>query len=37
MTDRISEDELAALITEAAHAHHAAYIDSDGVDPDWAM
>ena len=36
MTDRISEDELAALITEA-HAHHAAYIDSDGVDPDWAM
>ena len=37
MAERITTGDLAALITEAGHAHHAAYIESDGVDPDWAM
>lgn len=37
MTDRISPSELAELITAAGHAHHRAYLDSDGVDPDWPM
>jgi hypothetical protein len=33
----ISNDEIAGLITETGHHHHQAYIDSDGVDPDWAL
>jgi len=37
MAEQISQNELADLITAAGHAHHAAYIESDGVDPDWAM
>lgn len=37
MNDQISSDELAELITAAGGAHHRAYIESDGVDPDWAM
>lgn len=37
MAERLTQNELADLITAAGHAHHAAYIDSDGVDPDWAM
>lgn len=35
MAEQISQAELAELITAAGHAHHAAYIKSDGVDPDW--
>jgi hypothetical protein len=34
--DRISRAALAALLKEAAEAHHAAYATSDGVDPEWA-
>ena len=37
MAQQISNAELADLITSAAHAHHKAYIVSDGIDPDWAM
>ncbi|MDH3682632.1 MAG: hypothetical protein OEV40_22075 [Acidimicrobiia bacterium] len=33
----ISQSELAELIIAAGHAHHAAYIESDGVDPDWPL
>ena len=37
MNDTITNTDLAALISAAGHAHHAAYIESDGIDPDWAM
>lgn len=37
MAQQISQSELAQLITAAGQAHHAAYIESDGVDPDWPM
>ena len=37
MNNVITETELAALVSDAGHAHHAAYIESDGIDPDWAM
>jgi len=33
----ITDDELAELMVETGHNHHAAYIDSDGVDPEWAL
>jgi hypothetical protein len=32
----MSEQELAELLVETGHAHHAAYAASDGVDPEWA-
>jgi len=32
----ISEQELADLLTETGQAHHRAYLDTDGVDPEWA-
>ena len=33
----ITQQELAGLLTEAGHAHHQAYEESDGVDPEWAI
>ena len=33
----ITDEELAELMVETGHHHHAAYIDSDGVDPEWAL
>lgn len=33
---RISETELAKLLVSTGHAHHAAYAEADGVDPEWA-
>jgi hypothetical protein len=33
MPDRI--DQIAALLREAGHAHHQAFLDTDGYDPDW--
>ena len=33
---QISEAELAELLVSTGHAHHAAYADADGVDPEWA-
>ena len=35
--DRIEEPELARLIGATAKAHHAAFAESDGKDPDWAI
>lgn len=29
--------ELAQRFTDTATAHHAAYIDTDGVDPEWPL
>jgi NAD(P)H-hydrate epimerase len=34
--DRISRAALAALLKEAAEAHHEAYAVSNGIDPEWA-
>ena len=34
---QISESELAELLVSTGHAHHAAYVDADGVDPEWAI
>ena len=35
MEDRIKK--LAALFVETGRAHHQAYIETDGADPDWAI
>jgi len=32
----MSGQEVARLLVETGHAHHAAYAASDGVDPEWA-
>ena len=32
----MTDEELAALLTETGHKHHQAYIGSDGFDPEWA-
>ena len=32
-----THEHLVALLLEAAHAHHEAYIETDGTDPDWPM
>lgn len=29
--------ELAALLEKTGHAHHQAFIESDGADPEWAL
>lgn len=29
--------KLAELFMETGHAHHQAYIETDGADPDWAV
>jgi NAD(P)H-hydrate epimerase len=31
-----SQDRLAALLRETGRAHHDAFAQTDGVDPDWA-
>jgi len=33
---KISRQELAQLLIDAGGAHHAAYIGSDGHDPEWS-
>src|SRR5262245_1506984 len=33
----ITETELAALLDQTADRHHAAFIESAGADPDWAL
>ena len=37
MSDRISEEDLAALFMETGKHHHEAYHASEGVDPEWAL
>ena len=34
--ETISTEELARLLVETGGAHHDAYADSNGVDPEWA-
>jgi NAD(P)H-hydrate epimerase len=33
----ITQPEVAELLLETGHHHHQAYVDSDGVDPEWAL
>ena len=37
MSDSLTVETLAALIMKAGHSHHEAYMDSDGIDPEWAL
>lgn len=37
MSDSTKREQLESLFTEAAEAHHAAYIDTDGAHPDWPI
>jgi hypothetical protein len=36
MSDPINAKELAELLMETGHQHHAAYEASNGIDPEWA-
>lgn len=31
------EDRLTGLLEQAGQRHHAAYLEADGVDPEWAL
>lgn len=33
----MTDEELMALFVETGHKHHAAYIESDGADAEWAL
>lgn len=33
----ITPGELAELLQETGHRHHAAYAEADGADPEWAL
>ena len=35
MIDQTKREALAALFREAGQAHHQAYLETDGADPDW--
>lgn len=35
MSEKI--EKIAAYFMEAGHAHHQAYIETDGADPDWPI
>lgn len=35
MTNRITDAELSEMLVDAGRHHHTAFIDSDGVDPEW--
>ena len=35
--DPMPQTEIAELLRRAGHAHHQAYLTTDGVDPDWAI
>ena len=37
MSDQTKHEALAALFREAGQAHHQAYIDTNGADPDWPI
>lgn len=36
-TDAVLLTEIADLLRRAGHAHHQAYLATDGGDPDWAI
>ena len=33
----IDQSQLAELLMKTGHHHHQAYIEADGVDPEWAL
>ncbi len=33
----MSQEQLAELLIQTGHHHHQAYLDSDGVDPEWPL
>jgi NAD(P)H-hydrate epimerase len=37
MNDTQLNDEIEALIIETAEAHHEAFLETDGADPDWPI
>ncbi len=37
MTDVGLNQQLQSLFSETGHAHHQAYLASDGADPDWPL
>jgi len=37
MTPDELETRLASLLEQAGQRHHAAYLEADGVDPEWAL
>lgn len=37
MSDPDSVSQIARLLAEAGEAHHAAFADTDGADPDWPI
>ncbi len=37
MSDSNLVQELAALFKETGHAHHQAFIETDGADPEWPI
>jgi NAD(P)H-hydrate epimerase len=37
MAPTITQEALADLLQRASHKHHAAYIEADGIDPEWAL
>jgi NAD(P)H-hydrate epimerase len=37
MTDTDLQSFITDLLQEAGHHHHAAYLEAEGVDPEWAL
>jgi hypothetical protein len=37
MTDRALAQKIAELFQETGHAHHQAFIQTDGADPEWPL
>lgn len=37
MSENVTDAALEKLLVEAGQRHHAAYIESDGADPEWPM
>jgi len=37
MSNTLTTEILADLLIKAGHSHHKAYMEADGIDPDWAM
>lgn len=33
----MDQSQLAELLMKTGHHHHQAYIEADGVDPEWAL
>lgn len=37
MSNSLTVEALSELIMKAGHSHHEAYMEAQGIDPDWAM